>query len=696
MNKYLLLFSFAIFSISLSQTPGGILGEDLWYKTDENTITNNEFTDYSSNHYVITRNNTIGENLFNFNHSLDFQGGNLSFPYSVEDMKVATIFMVYTNPENENWSLIHSDWISGIDNGNGENEKAFSYSTRNLVKEDFSLSYPDEGEPANALVNTLNWFDFNSNYINNNTGTGGESDVFIGKANSNAGTFGGSIPEFIIYRKALSKEERQRVESYLAIKYGITLTSDVDYFNSEYKKIWEKENNAVFGNRIFAIGRDDNSGLYQKQSTSSHTLNQEIILNADVFAENNGLNEAEFENDNFIFIGDNDMETEATVDDQESEVGVGDWQMHFIGRKWLVHPYGETTDEIETELRYNATQLFTQIHQDYEEQYWDDITVWLFINRSGDEQEPADFSDFNQVEHYMPDAIEDDHVVYTELMWDEDNTDFDQFTFAIGPKMLVDISLQEMKCTDTEGSIDIQLTFGEPDFDFRIYDEDENLIDSITGWATRNVSFVDIPNGWYTLEVEDVTGYIRTVEFEVSPTAGMNENLLEDQYQLTDGWVTIDASENVSATNITYEWFAEGISIGNIAEITLDKPGEYEVVLTNENGCQVSDTTTVTGNSNKTNGNTDETGIDAEFAQQSIKIYPNPTKANQEFTVEINLLEKEDVQIQIYDFSGSLIHNDTLEDVQQYKWNHKIFKAGSYMISVISQSQKFTKKLIIQ
>src|SRR5690606_33414989 len=334
------------------------------------------------------------------------------------------------------------------------------------VKEDFSLDYPEDSEEevSNALVNTLNWFDFESAHINNSTGTGGESTVFVGKADpsANASAFNGLIPEFIIYRKALSKEERQRVESYLAIKYGITLTAGADYFNSAYEEIWEKENNTVFGNRIIAIGRDDASNLYQKQSTSSHTENKEIILNIDELAGNNDLNEGTFEDDQqFIFIGDNNGSTEAetdpeTIPETDPEAGIGDWQLHFIGRVWLAHPYGSSADDIVTELRYNATQLFDQIHQDYDEEYWDDITVWLFIHRSVDEQEAADFSDSTQVEHYMPDATEGNHVVYKGLSGDADLTGFDQFTLAVGPKMLVDIELQEMECTDTLGTIDVE------------------------------------------------------------------------------------------------------------------------------------------------------------------------------------------------------------------------------------------------
>lgn len=687
MNQFLSVVFIFSFSILVAQTPGGVLGEDLWYKTSEETVSTNTFQDYGSNNYPISKSGTIQSNLFNFNPSLNFEGGSLSFPYSVEDMKVATIFMVYTYPSEANLSLIHSDWTTGGFNGNGFNEKKFSYTTQKLEKEDFSLNYPEEEqEIPNALINTLNWFDFNSNHINHAMGTGGESTVFVGKANEGAAYFSGSIPEFLIYRKALSKEERQRIESYLAIKYGITLTSDVGYFNSNYDEIWEKDYNDVFGNRVFAIGRDDVSGLYQKQSKSSHTENDELILNVGALEQTNDENTAEIGDNHFIFIGDNNGA------DNFSE-SVGDWQLHQLDRVWLVHPYGEVADTLATELRYNATHLFNRIHQDYDQEFWDDIGVWILINRNANQQQEGNF-DFNQVEAYQYHATEGEHIVYYDQRWDENQTGFDQFTFAIAPKMLVKVSLQAMECEDEEGNIDVEITFGEPNFDFDIYDENDLLVASQNNWVSRTISFTDLPNGWYTLKVRDSTNYEREVVFEVSPTAGMFIDL-EDVYTLNPD-VTIDASEYVTAQGITYQWFLEDELFTEDPVLLTNKPGHYKVILSNPMGCTVEAETDIVIVGGLFEKDPQKEVPSADFAKGEIKIYPNPTRANQEFTVEIHLMEKQEVQIQIHDVSGRLIHTEKLKNISNYQWNHRIFQAGSYLISVMTQDEKFIKKLIIQ
>lgn len=687
MKKLIPLVSVFLFSTLAAQLPGGVAGEDLWYKTDATTVSGNQYQDYGPNAYPIAKNGVIQAGLFNFNHSLNFDGDYLSFPYSVEDMKVATIFMVYTYPTEANLSLIHSEWTAGGYDGNGTNEKRFSYTTQKLEKEEFTLSYPeDENETVqNALVNTLNWFDFNSNYINNAMGTGGESTVFIGKANPGAAGFSGSIPEFLIYRKALSIEERHRVESYLAIKYGITLTKEVGYYNSNYDEIWKAENNSVFGNRIFAIGRDDVSGLYQKQSKSSHTENDELILNAGELEETNDENISELDNDHYIFIGDNGKED--FIDEVDYTAS------NPINRVWLVQPYGENSDTITTELRYNATHLFDKIHTDLPQEQWDDYSVWILINRSADEQQEGDFY-FNQVEAYKHHAIEGDHIVYYNQKWDEDNSGFDQFTFAIAPKLIVNVHLHEMECEDEEGDIDVNIKFGEPDFDIEIFDENDSLVDSQTDWPTRTVTFTNLSNGWYTAKVTDSTNVIRVVEFEVSPTAGMHIDL-EDIYYL-DPDVEIDASENVTAQNITYEWFKENVPFSTGPILHTDYPGEYKVVLTNSNGCTVEAITIIITINGLLEKEPQKEVPTNDFASDDIRIYPNPTSSNQEFTVAINLLEKQDVQIQIYDMSSRLIHNEELKEISDYKLNHRIFKSGSYLVSIVTKDRKYSKKIIIQ
>ncbi|MFB6367694.1 FIVAR domain-containing protein, partial [Paenibacillus elgii] len=95
----------------------------------------------------------------------------------------------------------------------------------------------------------------------------------IGGTNSNGSSsnwynYNGEIAEVILFPESTA-ENRSKIESYLALKYGITLNGgQSDYVGSDGKPFWSKDANAGYGYRIAGIGKDSGSGLEQKQSKS--------------------------------------------------------------------------------------------------------------------------------------------------------------------------------------------------------------------------------------------------------------------------------------------------------------------------------------------------------------------------------------------------------------------------------------------
>lgn len=124
---------------------------------------------------------------------------------------------------------------------------------------------------------------------------------FIGK-NNNAthGSFNGRVAEILTYAQNLAGWERNRVETYLAIKYGITLGvngTSQNYVNSGGIIIWDVTANAGFNYNIAGIGRDVSSDLYQKQSKSVNSAN-EVTIGLGIIAATNSANPNEFNQDN--------------------------------------------------------------------------------------------------------------------------------------------------------------------------------------------------------------------------------------------------------------------------------------------------------------------------------------------------------------------------------------------------------------
>jgi hypothetical protein len=78
----------------------------------------------------------------------------------------------------------------------------------------------------------------------------------------------GSIADIITYpNTSHTQTTRNKIESYLGIKYGITLSHN--YVSSTGAVVWNRSTNASYNNNIIGIARDDISTLSQKQSKST-------------------------------------------------------------------------------------------------------------------------------------------------------------------------------------------------------------------------------------------------------------------------------------------------------------------------------------------------------------------------------------------------------------------------------------------
>ncbi|WP_374755141.1 hypothetical protein [Arcicella aurantiaca] len=117
----------------------------------------------------------------------------------------------------------------------------------------------------------------------------------------------GNISEVVLYDRNLTPTEKDKVDTYLAVKYGSTLSHN--YLMGDGTTIYDV---SAYGSHVFGIGRDDCQGLNQKQSTSTADSYVKVSLGA--LATTNAGNTNTFANDkNFEIIGDNNLTKEYAV-----------------------------------------------------------------------------------------------------------------------------------------------------------------------------------------------------------------------------------------------------------------------------------------------------------------------------------------------------------------------------------------------
>ena len=153
--------------------------------------------------------------------------------------------------------------------------------------------------------------------------------------------FDGNIVEVIHYTEVISAANRDRVHSYLSLKYGITIDNSGggtqgDYTATNGTTLWDASANSAYHNDVIGIGRDDNQSLTQRQSHNS-TDNCRIYL--DALASTNNANTGSFTNDiSYVFIGNNQGDLCSSVTSVlEMPTGLGNCDLYSrLEREWRI------------------------------------------------------------------------------------------------------------------------------------------------------------------------------------------------------------------------------------------------------------------------------------------------------------------------------------------------------------------------
>jgi len=119
--------------------------------------------------------------------------------------------------------------------------------------------------------------------------------------------FDGPIQEMIVLRanglnNHMDAVDHQKILSYLAVKYGISLNNNDDYIASDNTVTWNRAVNTGYQNHIFGIGRDDATGLYQRQAVSASNKYLTVFLGNAVTPLNSD-NTGTLNNKEFLLIG---------------------------------------------------------------------------------------------------------------------------------------------------------------------------------------------------------------------------------------------------------------------------------------------------------------------------------------------------------------------------------------------------------
>ncbi len=171
-----------------------------------------------------------------------------------------------------------------------------------------------------------------------------------------------SICESIFYQRMLSHSERQRVDTYLALKYGVTLdqATPASYVSPQGRIIWDAIGNVRHSHHMAGLCNDTVSGLY-KSSASSAEAPEVLRLSADTIVPAS-----------YVICGD-----DAGMMKYLREDG----GLKRLGRSWRIAISGEAPERIS--LSFNAEQIQEASPLQADEHYWLAIDDTAYVKSAG-------------------------------------------------------------------------------------------------------------------------------------------------------------------------------------------------------------------------------------------------------------------------------------------------------------------------
>lgn len=357
-------------------TPGGVTGAAIWLKADAGVTTGATMTwaDQSGNNRngtqaTATNQPTVNSSLINFNPALVLDGTNDYLTLSnltglpTGTAQVEAFGVARNLNTGGSWNHIiaygsaagNSFFTLGKQTGTANAVTGFNGSDAIST----SLEYTGgatvlcDGKYT-GTIGVISTFGKQRGTVTF-TGAKATTNGKIGVDPTTALTtcWNGNIAETILFPTNLTATQVNQVNSYLAIKYGVTLdqTTAQNYIASDGTTIyWSGTTNSTHNDNIAGIARDDASALNQKQSKSQNTGLQVVIGNGNTISTSNILNTNSFSADKSALVWGDDAGSVAAW----TSTGAPSNIRQILARSWKVQETG-TVGSVKVQIADNAS-----------------------------------------------------------------------------------------------------------------------------------------------------------------------------------------------------------------------------------------------------------------------------------------------------------------------------------------------------
>lgn len=448
--------------------------------------------------------------------------------------------------------------------------------------------------------------------------------------------------ELIAFEKPLSPLGKSLLETSLAIKYSITLSSGMDYIlNSDKSIIWDANKNIEFHNNIAGIAKNKSMLLDQKQSKSSIERGF-LAIGLDKIASSNHDNPSEISEGSSLVWGDN----QKTLEFIEGNEGILKLQ-----RQWLVENIGFNEKDkyemiLEEDLILNQFDeehfLWMKISQGYDSKLYASVNNQSFENVS--------FFDGSQ-----------------------------KIEFIKAPQQWVDVKINPANCENNlSGALEMTVQGIVSPFTLQLSAMPTNEIIYDELIEGRTFHLIDLTAGQYQIKIfqnnELIVKQQINIQDESIPEIQIPNLLILDEGDQN----VIDASYGIDG-DWCYEWTTPDGEVIEDPIIELTASGTYWLKVCNASCYSYS-------------------SVHVELIDSNIKsilVYPNPSP-NGLIHFELELKNAFPLHMNVTDVSGKKLLSRSYEESIYIEDHFQLYGNGVYFLTFTSGSSILTKKLIVQ
>ncbi len=433
------------------------------------------------------------------------------------------------------------------------------------------------------------------------------------------------IFEVVLIDKQKSTRPVNEIRTYLGLKYGINLIDHKDYIYND-KELWDGRDK-TYNHDIFGVARMAYFNL--EPDKSIHSKDQDVIISV------SKQQKAKFEDGAYVLLGNN---RQPFTFDRRTKLNQKKWQVQTnkeairVDFSFPLSKLGSSEDsfkEYELLVTSNAAETVR-----YTGRVRDTLLVFRNVAFSN-----TGNSIIQLKEHRSNFKLE------TENDCNEIRLKLDS-PFALENFRLTVIDDQGKKLwTDTE------------------YKKNYTIANTTSSYFDITLEY---KQGFFSKRINSFSGTLRASDLK--PYYALEEKQIEIRLE--------------NPQKLTYSWFKDKIEIANGNNITINTPGNYELIISNSSGCEI----------------TQSFNVGTSYDNEQWRVYPNPLYATDDLQVAFDLTQKSSVEMILYQNDGKQVKTFPLGVVQHDVINLGALNlaSGVYVLVAYINEIPQIKKIIIK